>query len=279
MKKITLSLFALSSLLFGYEPFHYDHEKTDGATYVTNQTIVNNVVNSTNKVDLATSEKKVGTAVQFVYAGDVSVINIPLGMNIGSNYGVEVNMPIVQATNSVTNDTETGIGDISVGGNYHFGFPSDSSGNHITTLTYKTTTGDENKGLGSGKSAYTLSHAISKDIKPRYQLNGSFAYTLNDDSVSGNSYLAMFGGSMPCLFSRDVTTSAKLTYFHIDSIDPYGVSFGEVNSADLWLGWSTEKFSSGIPLGFGLKIPVLNEMDGVDKDKTILFYLSASSFF
>ncbi|MBU1658270.1 hypothetical protein KKG72_04360 [bacterium] len=272
MKKISLSMLAASTLLFG---FQYDYETTEFQTYVTNQTVVNEVVSDTAMVDFATSDKTVGVTAQYIYAGDVSILNIPLSLNIGSNFGLDAMLPLIKIKNSSTGDDNTGIGDISVGGNFHFGMPSDVSGINVTSLRYKTTTGDDTKGLGSGYDAYTLSHRITKNIGDRFQANGLLSYTLNDEKISGNSYLVMAGGSMPCLFWDKVRTHAKITYFGVEALS----GFGEVKTADFWLGWNSDKIAQGIPLGIGVKIPLINELDGKEKNKTVLFYLSASSFF
>ncbi|MBU0721711.1 hypothetical protein KJ877_10240 [bacterium] len=271
MKKITLSLLAVSTLVFG-SPFH-NADTTDGDTLIINQTVVNDVVSDAPKVDFVSSDKTVGVTAQYIYSNDISLLNVPVGLNIGSNFGLEVNIPLVSV--KVASTTESGLGDISVGGNFHFGKPWDPSGTNITTLLYKTTTGDKDKVLGSGYEAFTLSHRITKDIDTRYQVNGLLSYTVNDEMISGNSYMVMAGGSMPCLFWDKVKTSAKVTYFGVDAVN----GFGELKSGNLWLSWNSSKIVNGVPLGLGVKIPLLEEIDGVEKDKTVLFYLSASSFF
>jgi hypothetical protein len=276
MKKLTLSILAVSTLLFG---FHGDAEKTEKETYVNNQTTVNEIIVAPTKVEFANSGKTVGVGAQLISAGDVKILNIPLNINLGSNFGLEANVPILRVKDSLSNEENTGIGDVSVGGSVRFGKYSDIMGNNITTLIYKSITGDEDKGLGTFKQSGTLSHRITKYIDGKYQAHGLVAYTVNDDLDSGDSYMLMGGGAMPCLFYDRVTTNAKLTYFHVDSMSSFGTKSGEVKSMDLWLSWSTSKLITDTPLGFGIKIPLVNETDGVDKDKTVLFYLSASSFF
>ena len=277
MKKITLSLLALSATLFSAENYYEgNHETTEGQVYVQSQTVVNTVIADTPKVDLIKSEKTTRATAQYINVGDISIINIPIGFQLSSSFGIEASIPLVSVTNyGWKNEDNTGLGDISAGVNYNFA--SDSLGLNITTISYKSTTGDIEKGLGSDMSAVTIGHAISKTISDRFTANGSFSYTINeDDKVLGNSYLAMIGGSMPCLVSNKVTTSAKLTYF---SVAENKNSNGEVTNADLWLQWSSDKLVGDIPLGFGIKIPLISEVDGNDKDKTVLFYLSASSLF
>jgi len=266
MKKIVLSLLAASSLVLSFDDYH----GTESVSLVQNQTIVNTVVADTPQTDLITTKKDYGATAQFVYSENVNILNIPLGMQIGSGFGIEAYIPIIDTK------TDTGIGDISIGGNYNFGSVFDSTGLNITSLVYKTTTGDDTKGLGSGKGAITLSHKIAKNLFDKYTLNGSLSYTLNDDTVSGDSYMVMAGASMPCLVSNQVRTSAKLTYF---AVGENQYQFGEVNSADLWVQWDSSTLVNNLPLGFGVKIPLLNEKDGADADKTVLFYLSVTSFF
>ncbi|EDZ62773.1 hypothetical protein SMGD1_2783 [Sulfurimonas gotlandica GD1] len=284
MKKITISLLVATTLLFGasYDPhanFPSNSDKTDQQTYVTNQTVVNDIITTPTKVEFINSGKLAGVGVQIISAGDIKVLNIPVGVNIGSNFGIEANVPILRVYNAMLDEENTGLGDVSIGGNFHFGKYSDMMGNNITTLLYKTITGDEDKGLGTIRQSTTLSHRVTKYMDGRYQAHGLVSYTVNDDLDSGNAYMLMAGGAMPCLMTDKVTTNAKLTYFHVDSVSSLGVKTGEVKSADLWLSWNSSKIIGDAPLGFGVKIPLVNELDGVDKDKTVLFYLSASSFF
>ena len=277
MKKITLSLLALSATLFSYDNYYEgNHETTEGQVYVQSQTVVNTVIADTPKVDLIKSEKTTRATAQYINVGDISIINIPIGFQLSSSFGIEASIPLVSVTDyGWQKEDNTGLGDISAGVNYNFS--SDSLGLNITTISYKSTTGDIEKGLGSDMSAVTIAHAISKTVSDNFTANGSFSYTINeDDKVLGNSYLAIVGGSMPCLLSNKVTTSAKLTYF---SVAENKYSNGEVTNADLWLQWSSDKLVSNVPLGFGVKIPLVSEVDGNDKDKTVLFYLSASSLF
>ena len=277
MKKITLSLLVASSLLFG---FHSDTEKTDQETYVSNQTIVNEVVASPEKVEFANSGKQFGVGAQMISAGDVKIFNIPVGVNIGSNFGLEANVPILRVRNTFTEEDNIGLGDITLGGNFHFGKYSDIIGNNITTLLYKTVTGDENEGFGTIYKALTISQRTTKYIDNKYQLHGLLSYTRNGDSNDyGDSYMLMAGGAMPCLISDKVTTNMKITYFHVNSVESFGVTAGEIKSTDLWFAWNSSKLINDVPLGFGVKIPLVNELDGVDKDKTVLFYLTVSSFF
>ncbi|MEA2098573.1 MAG: hypothetical protein U9P72_00415 [Campylobacterota bacterium] len=274
MKKITLSLLVASMSLLAYEGHS---ENTDSQVYVQSQTVVNNIVADAPKTNFITSGKEFGAAAQYVNAGDVTILNIPLGMQVGFGFGVEVNIPLVSVKNfGWAQDKNTGIGDISVGGNYNFGSVLESTGLNITTVLYKTATGDVDKGLGSDVDAISLTHKFSKSLNTKYTVNALLSYTLNDDTVSGDSYMLMGGASMPCLLSNKVTTSAKLTYF---SVAENKYNFGELTSADLWLQWDSDKLVNNLPLGFGVKLPLINEVDGNDKDKTVVFYLSMASFF
>jgi len=282
MKKIALSLLVASMSLMAYDDFNGEEgDSTDSQVYVENQTVVNNVISNTPKTNLITSDKNYGVASELINAGDITILNIPVGMKVGYGFGIEANIPLVSVTDyGWKKEDNAGLGDISLGLNYNFGKLSDSTGLNISTVLYKTTTGDDQKGLGSGVSAVTLSHDFSKSLNEKYTVNALASYTLNDDTVLGNSYMLMAGGSMPCLISDKVKTSAKLTYFYVeDHTDSYGWTGGEVKSADLWLQWDTDKLIKTVPLGFGIKVPLLNQVDGNDADKTVLFYLSASSLF
>jgi hypothetical protein len=272
MKKIALSLIVTSVSLLAYNEYVGHGETTDSKILIENQTVVNNIVADTPKTNFITSGKNYGAAAQVIYGDEVSILNIPLGMRIGYGFGVEASIPLVDNSNS----SESGIGDVSIGGNYYFGGLFESTGQNITSLLYKTTTGDETKGLGTGVDAISLSHSFTKNIGDKYTANALLSYTINDDTVSGDSYMAMVGGSMPCLVSDKVTTSAKLTYFNIAE-NQY--NFGELSSADLWIQWDSTKLVNNLPLGFGVKVPLLNEVDGISIDKTLLFYLSVASFF
>ena len=280
MKKITSLLLVTSVALLAA-----GHQQTSDCSvtrsYIQNQVIVNNIVADTPKTNLITSGQSFAFGAQYIYANDISILNIPVGMQIGYGFGFEVNIPLVSA-NSVYNpmtyrfEDNMGLGDISFGPNYHLGALTAPMGLHVATLLYKTATGDVNKGLGSDVDAISLSYKFTKMIDTKYTVNTLFSYTLNDDTVSGDAYMAMIGGSMPCLFSDEISTSTKLTYF---AVADNKYNFGEVNSADLWIQWDTNKLVTGVPLGFGIKVPIINEVDGLDADKTVMFYLSITSLF
>ncbi len=67
----------------------------------------------------------------------------------------------------------------------------------------------------------------------------------------------------------EIITNAKITYFNS----------GDYSAADIWVEWSSKKIVDGVPLSAGFKVPLYNDFDGNDVDKTFLLYLSASSFF
>jgi hypothetical protein len=285
MKKIVLSLIVASASLlaaeYSYDERSYYQEESDRQVLISNQSTVSNVVVDAPRTELARGTSNYAASAQYIYTENYSVLNLPFGANIGSNFGVEFSLPLVSIkdymNSSFEKEDNMGIGDISVGGNYHYGQMNESLGSNITTLLYKTTSGDEKKGLGSGEAAVTLSHKFSKNVTDNTTVHALLSYTLNDDKVSGNAYMAMLGGSMPCLINNDVTTSAKLTYFHVDEVTKNFLP--EIKVADLWLNWDSNKIVSGMPLGFGVKIPLLSEVGSTEADKTFLFYLSASSLF
>jgi len=293
MKKVILiSLFASASLFASsYHCNEYNQEEctTESVTVVADQSALNEIIISPAKMSLANNDKKAAVSAQFIYSGDVSVINIPAGYNITDNIGIEASLPIVKVSNyGFLNESNSGLGDISVGVNYHFGNFSSEYGLNISTFRYKTTTGDENKGLGLGKSAYTLSHNFAKDLA-YFRAHALFSYTLNDEKVMGDSLTAMVGFSRPCLLNDKIRTNMKLTYFNTDETTQNGFTNSSgFKKVDFWLAFNSDTFFKGIPVGAGIKIPIIDEVSYTDfsglshtinANKTILFYLSAGSFF
>ncbi len=290
-------------------------DSTEETTLVTNQSTVNTVVVDqlkTTSIEQSISQQESQTSTsaqpktktfsgyagaQYIYSDKIQIFNIPLGMQVGYGFGVEANVPVVFVDKDVSasGKSESGIGDISAGINYHFGTPA-SNGLSIVTVLYKSTTGDEKKSLGSGADAYTLSYNYTKLFNGKYTLHLIGSYTLNSDYTNqwntkidyGDSYMAVIGGSMPCLLSDKVTTSAKLTYFHADKTkDTYqngnSWEYGETDVTDLWIQWDSTQLLSGIPLGLGVKIPLQNEVKNSwgtkNPDKKFSFYLSVSGLF
>ncbi|MBD3843192.1 MAG: hypothetical protein IE909_15190 [Campylobacterales bacterium] len=263
----------------------YGYECNTEVVATVESTTVNEVLTNTGRMDLANdSSSKAAATGQFIYAGNIKVINLPLGYNVTENIGLEAGVPVVSVSDfGVTKEDNMGLGDISVGANYHFGNYGSGSGLNVTTLRYKSSTGDEKKGLGLGKDSYTLSHAFAKEMG-FVRAHASLSYTLNDDTVLGNSYNLMVGASRPCLLSDTVRTNAKLTYFNIDEVKKNGATWvSGFRTMDFWLEWNSDKLVSGVPLGLGLKIPLINEIEAngitADADKVFLVYLSASSLF
>lgn len=270
MKKILLATALSTATLFGVEM----HESTD-AVIVAEPTTINEVSISVVRTDFATTNQTAMAMAQYINNGDVSIVNIPLGYNITDNIGLEAGVPIVD-TETFAGDEETGLGDISIGANYHFGRFSDSSGFNMTTLRYKSTTGDEDKALGTGEEAYTLSHNFAKEVGAGFRLHAMAAYTLNTGEVVGDAYTAMLGTSRPCLLVDNYRTNVKLAYLEIEEND---YDTNGVTNIDFWLEFSSEK----MPLAFGVKVPLVSEISSygttTDADKTVMFYLSAGSFF
>ncbi len=165
------------------------------------------------------------------------------------------------------------------------------SGLNVFTLLYKTTTGDENKGLGSGADAYSFAYKFAKRVGGKYAIHALGSYTLNNDYTNqwntnidyGDSYLVVLGGSMPCLLFEKVTTSAKLMYFHADDTSFSGFESGKTDAVDLWIQRDSVHLVSGVPLGAGIKIPIMSEIDTggglTNDDTTFSFYVSVSGLF
>ena len=305
-------LLALPSVTFA----QYDEEADDSSTTVTNQSTVNNIIVDQIKTTAVEQsieqqqkqqnglQKSRGSTfsgyagAQFVYSSsDTQIFNIPLGLGVGYGFGVEVNVPIVftkgvdLSSTSSEKKNYSGLGDISAGINYHFGLPS-TNGLSIVTVLYKSTTGDEKKYLGSGADAYSFSYKYLKRLGGKYSLHLLGSYTINGDYTDqyntkvdyGDAYMAMIGGSMPCLLSDKVTTSAKVTYFHSDKTKYGGTSWADDSRdiADLWIQWDSTQLISGVPLGLGVKIPLVNKIKDdtlKDPDKKFSFYLSVSGLF
>jgi hypothetical protein len=302
MKKILLiSLFASSALLAS--SYHCDAHQQDGecttetVSLIGDQSTANEIIINPSRMSLANNDKKAAVSAQFIYSGDVTVINLPAGYNVTDNIGVELNVPVVSISdfnvwNPITfqNEKESnmGLGDISVGANYHFGNFSSDYGLNVSTFRYKTTSGDELKGLGLGKDAYTFSHNFAKDTD-YLRVHALLSYTLNDEKVLGDALTAMVGISRPCLLNEKLKTNIKLTYFNLEETtrNNFTNSSG-FKKIDLWIAFNSDKLFSGIPVGAGIKIPIIDEVSSrdftgakqtTDGSKTILFYLSAGSFF
>jgi hypothetical protein len=253
MKKITLSLLAVSVALLA-SPGHTHH---GGGT--TMATFVNDVIDNTNQIKFANSGATWGTTGTLVIDEDINILDVALRYNPTANWGLDARIPIVN--NDITD--ETGIGDFSISGNYHFGTPDSEYGTNITTLRYKNASGDVDKGLGTDEDSYTLSHTVAKAFPNGFSFHGLATYTLNSGDIE-DSFALMAGTSHQCLLTDKAVTNAKITYFHQD----------DFSATDLWIEWSNTNVLKGVPLAGGIKIPLQD-----DFDKTFLFYLSASGFF
>lgn len=251
--------------------------QTDSTTTTAEPTTVNTIINNTNRVEFSQSGDIASASAQLINSGDVTMLNIPLAYNVTNNIGLEAGVPLAK------NKSNSGIGDVTLGVNYHFGHYGSAYGANVTTFTYKTTTGDENKGLGLGKPSMTLAHTFAKDLTTTYRFAALLSYTLNDDAALGNAMSAMIGGSRPCLLSNKVRTNAKVTYYKIDALNKPVISIPGLTSVDFWLEFSSDKLVNGVPLGAGVKVPLINQFEfqskTYDAEKYVLFYLSASSFF
>ncbi|OQX60178.1 MAG: hypothetical protein B5M52_00855 [Helicobacteraceae bacterium 4484_230] len=260
MKKIVVTLFACSILLSA-APWERHHINSEFATL---QTFTNDIIDNTDQIEFANSDKQLGTTGAVQVGDDINLLDLSMRYQPIDHLGFDIRLPVV--SNDIAD--EFGIGDFSLSANYHFGQPEADFGTNITTLRYKTTSGNEDKGLGTGEGSFTLTHTTAKDIAGGFRLHGLLTYTLNSGDID-DSFAVMFGGSHECLLSEYVTTNVKITYFDQDKL---GV-------ADLWVEWSTEKIIPGAPLSAGLKIPLINKLDGDSLHKSVLFYVSASSFF
>jgi len=271
MKKITLGLVACSALLMA-SPHHAPDFPTELVTMIGNQGLVNDVIDHMNQVDMANKPAgTTGVTGQIVAGGDnVNLFNVSVRHNFNANVGVDFKLPVVMSEGDYGMESwdETGIGDISVAANYHFGTPASEYGTNITTLRYKSTTGDDEKYVGSGEGAFTLSHKIAKDLQNGFSFHGLASYTLNDGEVE-DSMLFMVGTSHQCLLSDKAVTNAKFTYF----------DDGDTTVADIWLEWNSDKVFAGIPVGAGIKIPIIDEYMDYDGTKAVMVYLSTSGFF
>jgi len=266
--KITLSLsVALSSTLLAYDDYNYDNTDscTQARVLIQDQTLVNDVIFN---APTQTKESK-SASVQAIKNDDISIVNIPYSMEIQDNLKVSFALPIVST------DDDTGLGDISIGSEYTFGDTSWGFGQNSTKIRYKSTAGDEKKGLGSGESAFTLTHKIGKQLNDIYLVHGLLSYTFNNGNY-GNSYTLVGGVQKPCIFNDKIDTNIKLSYF--SSGETANLN-DETTNIDVMAEFTSDKLVEGIPLGFGLKIPVSSEIGNNDADKNTLIYFSASKSF
>ncbi|QSZ41385.1 hypothetical protein GJV85_04445 [Sulfurimonas aquatica] len=289
MKRISLSLIALAPFLMAAEQYVSPHDG-EVQTVITNQAVVNEVLSTPTTVEAAENVKIANTGsvgAQVVFSNKINIVNIPLAYSITDSIAVDVAVPFVQ--NSV--NEKSGIGDVSVALSYNFSNVIDTIGLNTTSLRYKSTSGgDALDGLGSGASAFTLSHAIVKSMGS-ILLHGSLLYTLNSENDIqaryGDAYNVMIGESHSCLLTDYLTTTTKLTYFHNDESTFGGNGRNdELTTADFYLEFSSAKILSSIPLAIGVKIPVIYEAGTAttngfspDAGNSVMAYFSASKAF
>ena len=261
MKKITVAFFASSALLLAA---HWEHHHEASSEFATLQMFTNDIIDNTHQIEFANSDKQLGGTGTVEVGDDVDLLDLSVRYQPIDHLGFDARLPVI--SNDIAD--EFGVGDFSLSANYHFGQPDADFGTNITTLRYKTTSGNEDKGLGTGEGSFTLTHTTAMDIAGGFRLHGLLTYTLNSGDID-DSFGVMFGGSHECLLSEYVTTNAKITYFDQDKL----------SVADFWIEWSTKKIIPGAPLSAGLKIPMINKFDGDSLHKPFLFYVSASGFF
>lgn len=219
MKKVLLTSLVAAVALFGSEGHYFTQEGSERAVVI-ESTTANEIVLSGTRVDFHAGDQQAVVSGQFLYAGDVKMVNIPLSYKLTPHFALEASVPLVSVmnyTDPVTLEEEDnyGIGDVSVGVNANYGAFQDTFGFHFVSLRYKTSSGDETKGLGLGEDAITLSYSNTKTIAD-FQTFVMLSYTLNENKVLGDSSYFVLGGSMPCLLSDQVRTSAKVTNFAIE---------------------------------------------------------------
>jgi len=267
MKKITLALLACSALLMASR----DHGTT--SEQATLQTFTNDIIDNTNQVEFANSDKKM-RATGIVGVGDEhNIIDLALRYQPIDHLGFDIRLPIQE--NEISD--ETGIGDASASVNMHFGQTTDSMGTNIFTFRYKSTSGDEDKGLGTGADAYTLTYTMANDLTEHVRFYGLATYTFNTDDKNDNEIEDAYAGMLGTSYESTVSTNMKMTYFEQDI--PGGAD--TLTVLDFWLEFSTKKIVPNVPMALGVKIPIISEFDKdtTDLDKTYLFYFSMSSFF
>lgn len=297
MKRILLlSLVASASLMAS--PFHCsdnpDVECSTDTLVIADQSSTNDIINNNARMDLSDGDKMALAGGEFIFNGDIRILNIPLGYNITQNIGIEAGIPLVNNSKFQTGITfagtpiyedNTGLGDVSVGANYHFGSYMAPYGLNVTTFRYKSTTGDRKKGLGTDYEAYTLSHAFAKELSFfELRTNALISYTLNHEAVLGNTLNAMIAASRPCLLTDKVRTNMKLAYRNIEEVTLNGSpSSAGYNNLDFWLEFNSDKLMNDIPVGLGVKVPIVDDVtfNGTTREgsKTFMFYVSLGAAF
>jgi len=266
MKKYILPLFLTSTIVSATT------EYTENINIIYDQNIVNEFMNHELKFNLANKRRgALASQSQYIYNGDYTLVNLPFAYNISRKIGVEINTPIISIGKSKYHEkAEIGLGDISLGVNYNFGKYSSQYGSNITTFRLKTTTAKEEKGLGTGLEAYTISHNFAKDIK-NIRMYALLAYTINDDSI-GDTLNLMVAGKRECFLSDKITTTAKLAYTTIKKPMKY-------DRLDLMVEFYSNKLIAQMPLTLGFRVPLIETTWKDNGSKTFSIYLNMDGFF
>ncbi len=265
MKKVILSLTLASTVLLssGYTYDEHGHEHLGTAEIATLEVFKNDIIDNSNQIEFAT--KKEGTVAvsgTLSIGNEIKYFDITPRYNITENIGLDARLPIVQ-----NSDTDKfGIGDFSVAGNYHFGNPGSQYGTNISTLRYKSSTGSDTDGLGTGEGTISLTHTLAKNLQNSLRVHGLVTYQMNMGDI--DDAIAIMGGLSHTNLIDYAIVNTKLTYY----------TRGNLSVADLWAELSSEKMI-GLPFSAGIKIPLINSYDGTDLDKSFVFYLSATGFF
>jgi len=142
-------------------------------------------------------------------------LTIDLGYGITDRLEVTVNIPIA-FTNPKDASTENGLSDISIRPEFLFITEGESRPAVSFATTFKTESGNKDKGLGSGETDYSLSLQFSKDFSP-------FAYHFNMGFT--------FVGEAPGENLDDVLFyNLAIEYNVNDQLDLMGELIGETNS-------------------------------------------------
>lgn len=229
------------------------------------ETYKNDIVDHTNQIEFANKgEDAMGIGGSIGIGKKIKWIDIVPRYNPTGNIGLDARLPLVQ--NSETD--KFGIGDFSISGNYHFGNLNSEYGTNITTLRYKSATGDLKDGTGTGESAISLTHTLAKNIGSDLRVHGLAQFTYNMGDVE-NSIAIMGGLSHTELIPQTAVANVKFTYYHQDKL----------TVADLWMELSSSTVVPDVPLSAGLKIPIMNDLDGADPEKYFMLYATMHSFF
>lgn len=260
MKKIVLLLTVATTFALASD----HHHGPSTSQLVTLETFKNDIIDHSNQVEFANKGADAVAVTGAISLGsDIKLIDVVPRYNPTKNLGFDARLPIMQ-----NSDTDKfGIGDISLSGNYHFGNLGSEYGTNITTLRYKTSTGSDTDGLGTGEGAITLTHTLAKNLDNDLRFHGLLTYAMNMGDID-DAIAAMVGISHTGLIDN-VATNSKVTYY----------TQGDFTAADLWVELSSTKLIDGIPFATGLKIPLIDSYDGKDLDKYFILYASFTGFF